>query len=474
MSVTRTGKRQIDLTTVDLVFKGGRICTSLDLFEAGIAVDQGRIVAVAKEPHLPNASRVINVEGKIIIPGLIDTHSHLREPGYTYKEDYETGTKAAAAGGVTTTIDMPNTKPPTNTVERFEEKKKLAQAKAVVDFGHLGGATQLQEIGPLVKAGAFGFKIFMQERVDYPKDALAIIDDGHLYQAFEEIAKTGVIAGIFGRNQEINDMLVKRYKEAGKTDPISYYEVAHYGNNIISTTAITKSILVQRSTGARLHVHHCNMGEEVEIVREAKKKGYNITAEANPKTFLMTRKEVEHHGPYALGGALRDQDVEPVWKGLNDGTIDVLGSDHSPHSREEKERGWKDMWSSIGGSPQLQEYLSLMLTEVNRGRIPLHKIVALTSENVAHIYRLYPKKGTVQPGADADLAVIDLKRKTVLKPGYSKCGWSVYDGREVQGVPVMTFVRGTQVMNEGEILVKPGFGQFHTPMFDSYFETKKP
>ena len=126
------------------------------------------------------------------------------------------------------------------------------------------------------------------------------------------------------------------------------------------------------------------------------------------------------------------------------------------------------MWKSIGGSPQLQEYLSLLLTEVNRGRIPLTRVVALCSENVARIFRLYPKKGAIQPDSDADLTVIDLKRRHTLRPGYSKCGWSVYDGREVQGIPVMTFVRGQQVMQDGEILVRPGYGKPVQPDLGGY------
>ncbi len=461
------------MTTVDLVLKGGKICTSSGIFQGGIAVDQGRIVVVCGEAHLPSASRVVGLEGKIILPGLIDTHSHLRDPGFTYKEDYETGTKAAAAGGVTVTIDMPNTNPPTNTVERFKEKRQTAETKAVVDFGHLAGATMVEEIPGLVKEGAFGFKIFMQERVDYPKDSLAITDDGHLYRAFEAISKTGVIAGVFARNQEVSTMIAQRYRDADKTDPLAYWEASHFKDNIISVSAISKTLLLHKATGVRLHVHHANMRQELELVRNAKKTGYRITAEANPKTFLMTRRDVERHGPYALGGALEDADVEPLWTALNDGTIDVIGSDHSPHSREEKEIGWTDMWKSIGGSPQLQEYLALLLTEVNRGRISLSTLVALCSENVAKIYRLYPRKGSLQVGSDADMVVVDLKKRTTLKPGYSKCGWSVYEGKEVQGVPVMTFVRGEQVMENGEILVEPGFGRFVRPDLEAYADASQ-
>ena len=455
-------------SNVDLIIKNGTIFTADSSFKAGIAVDEGQIVSITTENHLPRANKVIDAEGKIIIPGLIDVHAHIRDLDTAYKEDYEHASKAAAAGGITMHVDMPNVKPPTTTVERFLDKKKnYAEGHCTVDFNMFPSASTVDEIPKLYNLGILGYKIFMISdiRRDFPHmPEIGITDLGHLMDIFKAVAKTGLPVVVHPHNQEISNWLEhEAWRELG-TDPMAYFESMISYGALNRTLGVSNLLQLAAATGVRLHVTHQDHVKPVELVRQAKANGMkNLTSCAHPHNVFVTRETVQRLGPYALGGGNTPEDIEAIWKGWNDGTIDIISSEHAPHSQEEKKVGWKDMWKAPGGpGSALQELLPMFLTAINKGIMSLPTFIARTSLNPARVFGLYPKKGAISIGSDADLTIIDMNKESILsnEKCYSKCGYSCYDGLKVKGIPIYTICRGTVVMQDGEIMVKPGYGKF--------------
>ena len=466
---------------IDLIVKSGHVLTPSGLVDTSIAVNDGKIIALGFEGVFPPAERTVDASGKIVMPGLIDTHAHFREPGFTYKEDFTTGSMAAAAGGVTMFLDMPNVKPATNTVERFEEKKKLAKQKSIVDFNHLVGATDnitegggvsgrgeelyvkynplVEEIPKLAAAGVAGFKIFMADGVYPHPSELFVDDDGVLLDLFEVLAKTGLVVSVHPLDKNIYDNDIRKKREQGLTDPQSFFEVRARYDGISMTSGVVRLLPLQLVTKVRLNLLHVYTRHSIDFIREAKARGQDITTEANPQHAFLKPSDIARLGPYAIT-ATTEANIEALWGAMNDGTIDIVATDHAPHTKEEVEPGWKNINKIPYGAPEIQDYLELFLTEVNRNRIRLETVSKMCSENPAKRFGIYPKKGAIMTGSDADFVVVDLKKESKIKPGYTKCGWTPYDGREVKGVPVMTILRGKIVMDEGQITVNPGFGEW--------------
>ncbi len=452
------------MTTYDLIVRDAMIFQAGRLLKADILVDGGRIAGITNDTSLANATQSIHAEGKIVIPGLVDTHAHLREPGYTHKEDFETGTKAAAAGGVTMLVDMPNTEPPTNSVKTLEEKKALASGKASVDFGHfvfpsLGAAEGM------ASAGASGFKVFMV-RGAYPHDPRVCIEDhGLLLKTFREVRKTGLPCLVHPCDMQIFDAKSEDFWNIGRRDYEAFSEV--YVDELIYESSISSLLALARETGVGLHLLHTHSVRAIDLIRKARQEGLNVSAQVDPKYFLLGRSDLDKIGPLAMPAGFFSRDrIDAVWKALNDGTISVLATDHAPHTEEEIAVARKDAWSAPFGSPQLEHYLSMMLTEVNKERITLNRLVQISCEEPSKLIGLYPKKGVIAVGSDADLTIIDLKAKRTITSEhlYTKVGWSPYEDKEVQGIPLYTILRGKVVMENAEVVVKPGYGKFTAPI----------
>jgi dihydroorotase (multifunctional complex type) len=454
----------------DLIVQNGQVWTPGGLIQADIAVSKEKIAALASPGSLQEATKKIDAKGRVVIPGLVDTHTHHRDPGFTHKEDLTTATQAAAAGGVTLSVGMPNVNPPTTTLERFQDLVEAGKKKAIVDFNHNPSGTVPAEIPRLAEAGCLAFKIFMVRDTgrDYPHmPGIGLHHHGELFRSFEAVAKTGLPLMVHPHDQDLMDVIEQRYWERGDRSPQAYAKAYRDFDGIIWDTAIGTLIRLQKATGARLHILHMSTPGGLELVRRAKSEGRPVTCEVNPwALFLATWQNVEKMGPYCLGFWVPDEHAEALWTGIKDGTVDVVGTDHAPHTKEEKDIGWKDMWQSPGGEPQIQDYLRLFLTEVNRGRITLDQVVRITSYNPARIFGVYPRKGVIQAGSDADLAIVDLNKEETIRNDstYTKVGWTPYDGRKVNGVPVLTMVRGKVVMENGNVVGKPGDGGFVPPV----------
>lgn len=450
-----------------LIITNGQVWTPQGILDgASVIVEDGRIAGVAPGSEPVGGGEAVDATGKWVLPGAIDTHSHHREPGFTHKEDIESATRAAAAGGVTTSIGMPNVNPPVTTVDHYLDTMALYERSALVDYNLHPTPTQLDAVAGLADAGALGFKVWMVEdtKRSYPHmPGIGVHEDGRLYEIFEQVERTGIPLLVHPHNQSLMTLAEERRRSTGDTSPIAYGEAQRIGDGLVWDTAIYTLCRLQEAVGTRLHVLHLIATRSVELIREAKKRTDQITSEVNPfGLFLGSRELIAEKGPYVMGRLVPDDTREALWQGLADGTIDVVGTDHAPHAREEKELGWEDMWEAPSGTPQLQDYLSQLLDKgFHTGRIDLDTFARVASHNPARIFGLYPKKGTIEPGADADLMVIDPEMVVSFndETALSKCGWTPYHGQRARGGAVHTLVRGRFVMRDGEVVGEPGWGQ---------------
>lgn len=446
---------------IDLLVRNGTIVTPDSTFEAAIGIDKGIIVAIGEETSMPEGRTVIDAKGLNVLPGLIDAHVHFREPGLEYKEDFNTGSQAAACGGITTVVDMPNVKPPTADVESFLLKKKCLEGKSYIDIAVLAVVlnTNINELKGLWKAGVIGYKVFLGETVG----GIPAPDDGHLLEAWKIIAETGRRTCIHGEHRPIISHLIEKLKAQGRTDPLAHVDSRP---PISAVEAVMTAILYCKETGAKLHDLHEGCKEVIQMIREVKARGeVDVTVETGPHYLLLVAEDMKK-----LGNLLRmnppiryrgNQDA--LWEGLRDGTIDMIATDHSPHTIEEKSA--KSIWDTIPGFPGVETNVPLMLTQVNKGMLTLNQYVRAQSENPAKVWQMYPQKGCIAIGSDGDLTLVDMKKTAVIhaKGLHSKSKITPFDGWKVKGLPVCTIVRGNVVMKNGKIVGKP-MGQLVCPV----------
>ena len=456
--------------TADLLLRGGWVMTPDGLVRADVAIADEKIIGLEDPSSNDGALETIDVSGLTLLPGLIDTHSHLRQPGHEHKEDIEHGTRAAAAGGYTTVVGMPNVDPVTSTVERYREAIAIYERTSLVDFNHFPTGTDLAEVPGLAEAGALGFKIYMigDGGRDYLRQpGLGVSDHGQLYDIAETIARTGLPMLVHPHDQDLMRSIEARFHARGERDHLAYARAFASHGGIVWDTAAAFAIRVSGATGARLHLLHMKTRRMIETVRSARALGDRFTTEVNPVSLLLAHDwaNIERVGPYALSTYIGDDEAEPLWDAFVDGTIDVIGTDHAPHTRAEKEIGWTDMWKASGGLPHLQETLPLFLTEVAAGRLTLERLVEVASGAPARIFGIDDRKGSISVGKDADIVAVDLDADGVIRTEdvLSKCGWTAFDGRAVQGLPRLTLVRGSVVYRDGAVVGAPGGGRVVRP-----------
>jgi dihydroorotase len=439
----------------DLVIRNGDVLVDDDLVRADVIIDKGTITGLSYQQGLPRAARVIDATQLTVIPGVIDTHVHAREPGYTYKEDFLTASRAAAAGGITFFIDMPNTNPVPNTLQRYLEHRELAEKKAIIDFNHWGMPTNLKEIPKIAEAGAMGFKFFMKS-AHYPYgDDVSIIDHASIFETMRAIGAAGRRCVVHPHNQSIWKATTERWTAEGRHALMDWNRVTYGERDIIETTPIAILPLLAEAAGVKLRILHIQGREQLRVVRMLKGAGYQFVAETNPWAIVRIDPTGIH----------TPEDLEANFQALRDGTVDIIASDHAPHTREEAEVAeTKNAFQSvIVAYPLCEHYLSIYLTEVNSGRLTLRQFSRAASENVARHLGLYPRKGVIRVGSDADLAIVDMAAEAVLGesyPVYSKMGYTPLQGKHVRGLPLYTIARGRVEMDHGEITAEPGSGKF--------------
>jgi dihydroorotase len=459
----------LDTSLHDLLIYGGTVVTPDGVRRAEIVVDGERISAIVDPGMGGEATRVLDANNRYVLPGAIDVHSHHREPGFTHKEDIVTATRASAAGGVTTTFAMPNVNPPPTTVATLESMLAMYEQKALVDWNINASATVPDEIPAMAERGIAAFKVFMvvDSGRDYPHmPGIGVQDHGKLLEIFEVVGSTGLPLMVHPHDQALMRHIEEQFWARGERDFRAYARAYAAHDGLIWDTAVALLIRLQRATGTRLHLLHTQTRGVVEQVRVAKAEGQSVTAELNPWALFLGNdwSNIERLGSYALSYWVPEINVEPLWEALRNGTIDLISTDHAPHTRDEKEPGWADGWRAHTGTPSVQFYLPLLLDAASRGLILLERVVDLVATAPAREFALV-NKGRLEPGKHADIAIVDLDREFVIRDEdvLSKIGWTPYAGRRVRGVVTNTLVRGREVYRENQIVGEPGWGRQAKP-----------
>jgi len=415
------------------VVKNGRVYTSAGLKSIDLWIREGKVAALGGPHH---AEEKIDAYGMIVLPGAIDVHVHFRDPGLTYKEDWESGSISAAAGGVTTVVDQPNTNPRTVDARTFELKLERAKSNSVVDFGLNGGPGKIDE---QVKAGALAIgEIFTYEH-----------SDRELQQILEETENVGLLPTIHGEDGP----LIKEKSEALKSKHAP--EIYSQARPSEAEAAAIEKVL---GWSKRPHICHLSSSMGLQRIRAAKLRGKKASCEVAPHHLLLNVKDYRKLGSFVkMNPPLRTQmDNDALWAGLRDGSIDILASDHAPHLPEEKR---DDIWEAPPGVPGVETLLPLMLFSVRRNLISLDRLVNALATRPAEIFGL-ESKGTIEIGKDADLVIVNPKNigKIDANRLHSRADWTPYQGREAI-FPQTTLLRGS-VIYDGDVQVRRGFGHF--------------
>jgi dihydroorotase len=442
---------------VDLIIRNGTLVAPEGRYAAAIAIRQGVIAAIGEERLLPPAREIIDADGLFVLPGVIDAHVHFRDPGNTDDEDWETGSAAAACGGVTTVFDMPSTNPPVDNVANLKIKESIARAKSHIDFGLYGllGAHNLTELEALSANGVVGFKCFMSSSLS---GRLPAPDDGVILEGFERIARLGRRCIVHAENLGVVTLRERRLKEAGRVDGRAHAESRP---PVAAAEAVSRAIIFAESAKMRLHIAHESSADALPYIAAARARGVDVTAETCPQYLLLTDDDVA-----TKGGILRCNPPirkpghdAALWKAINDNVIDILTTDHAPHSISHKTK--PNIWDNSCGLLGVETSLPVMLTQVHRGLLSLERLVSLCSASPARVWDLYPRKGALRVGSDADIVLVDMERSTKIDQEklHSKHRISGWHGRAVKGFPVRTIVRGRTVMLSGDIVGPPGWGR---------------
>ena len=410
----------------DLVLKNLRLLDYSDCMS--LAIEDGKIAKISKSPI--EGDKEIDLEGQLVLPGLIDPHVHFRDPGLTYKEDFKTGSMAAAHGGFTFVMDMPNTVPKTNTYEAFKEKQKIAESKSIVNFGLHAGYSTLDEMEKILELDPMSFKVFMDLETDEDLDKI--------FEDISNLSKKPIVT-VHAEKRDIVLESTKRLAE--ESEAIAY----SYGRPAESEDAsVAQAIELSKKYNVDLHICHLSTKNAMNLAISN-----NVSYEFTPHHLLYDNTAFNEFGTIIkTNPPLREKGKNVTINDLNENSM--IGTDHAPHSLEEKTKG---VWDSSPGIPSLETVLSLLLTEVNGSNLDLRLIPKIFSENAAKRFNL-ENKGFIKEGFDADLVVIDLKKEGVfdIDSFYTKAEYSPFDGLSYKGKATMTIVNGEIVM-ENDTLV---------------------
>ncbi len=423
----------------DLILRGGTLVNHDGVGKADIAIRDGRIAAIG-DLATASAGEIVDVTGLHVLPGVVDSQVHLREPGNEHKEDLETGGRAAVLGGVTTVFEMPNTKPPTTTPELLADKVARARHRMYCDFAFYGGATteNVDLLPELERSpGCCGIKIFMGSSTG----TLLVASDEDVRRVLKAINRRAAVHS----EDEFRLRDRRPLAETGKIETHPVWRDAEAA--VLCTTRLLK---LAREAGKRIHVLHVSTADEMPLLAAAKD---IASVEVTPQHLTLAAPECyEELGSYAvMNPPIRDaRHREGLWQGLAAGIVDVLGSDHAPHTREEKAETYPKCPS---GMPGVQTLVPIMLDHVNAGRLSIERFVDLTSHGPQRVFGM-ARKGRVAVGYDADLTIVDLKARRTITNDWiaSRCGWTPFDGKTVTGWPIGTVIRGRRVMWDDEII----------------------
>ncbi len=444
---------------VDLIIREGTLVSPRGRFTADIAVRDGRIAAIGRGLEPSAADHVLDAAGLFVLPGCIDSHMHLWEPGLAAEYDFRDGTRASAAGGVTTVIDHPLTIPEVLERSVFEDKVRLGEQTSYTDFAlHAGvGLHNLDQLPGLWRAGCTAFKIFMCDS----GSRVACLDDGRILAALRSIAAFGGIALLHCENEAMLNYNRDALQAAGRKDGMAFVE---WRPPEVESEAIHRALFLLAQSRARGVILHTTLAEGVDMVTCARQAGTDAWVETTPHNLYLSHSDLRRQGAWVTFAppVRQEAGLEELWELLRRGAIHTVGSDHSAAYAASKQAGEEDIWQSQFGVPEGETLVPLMLNAVNAGRISLERLVDVLAETPARLYGLYPRKGILGVGSDADFILVDLQRRRTLRARemYTACGWIPYEGWQIQGCVTHTILRGKIIAEEGKVCTSPGQGKF--------------
>jgi dihydropyrimidinase len=452
---------------LDTLIRNGTVVTATDTYAADIGINGGKISAIAAQLPTENAGRVIDAAGRLVMPGGIDVHTHLDMPfgGTTSADDFETGTIAAAFGGTTTLIDFAIQYKGQTLRHAFDTWMKKAHDKAVTDYAFHCiitdlGAAQLEEMGQLIREGVTSFKLFMA----YP--GVFMLDDATIFRAMLQAAKHAGFICMHAENGGAIDVIVQKALAEGKRAP-KYHALTR--PTTAEAEATSRAIALAEMAGAPVYIVHLSCNEALEKVREARDRGLPVYAETCPQYLYLSLENFDVPGfegaKYVFTPPLREKwHQEKLWQGLALDTLQVVSTDHCPFCfKEQKELGKDDFTKIPNGGPGIEHRLSLIYTGgVHAKRFSANRFVELVSTAPAKLFGLYPRKGTIAVGSDADLVIFDPNEQQVIsaKTHHMRVDYSMFEGIQITGVPKTVLSRGRAVIDSGKFVGRPGSGQF--------------
>lgn len=439
---------------MDVGIIGGTVVTPTAMFRKNVYVTRGAIAALTSK-RLP-AREVIDASGLYVLPGIVDSHVHFMDPGATSREDFMTGSAAAAVGGATTVIEHTHASP---VIDRpsFREKAAYLKHRSVVDFGLAAHAlhNRIHLAREAWNAGALYLKVFT-----CTTHGITGFSSPELLQLMREVAAFDGVCLAHCEDESITADAERQLRKSGRTD---FGIIPLWRSREAELVAVNTVTLLARLTGVRLVIAHASHEAVIAVTTRERELGARVWVESCPQYFYLDERDVMKYGPFRKftpPARIRSQrDGDAMWRRLRKGDITYIATDHAPATRMQKQEG--TIWDVPFGLPGVETTLSLMLNATCEGRLTLPRLVGVLCEAPARLYGLFPRKGAIQKGADADITLVDLSQKRTLQDGeiYSKAGWTPYAGRHVRGNPVMTFVRGRLVARDGKPVGKPGWGR---------------
>lgn len=460
---------------LDLAVVNGIVFIEGGFRKADVGIQDGKFALVGAPGSLPEAKRTIDAAGKYVLPGGIDTHVHYRDPGHAERETFQVGTRAAAAGGCTTFFEHPISIPPQYNAEILHNRLDLCKKGSCVDYCFYGaaGGEFPEEIVPLSKEGVVAYKTFLHqapEGRDAEFKGLTSANNAELMRALEEVKKTGLPLAAHAEDNELVTGNIKRLRAEGRTYPLAHCESRP---PIVEVEAIAKMLRFGKETGCPVELVHVSTCGAMELAKKAKQEGQTVYVETCPHYLLLDESYVEKYGAYAkCNPALRKkEEIDKLWDYVNDGTVDFIGSDHSPYLVSEKEKSPDDIFVAPSGFPGIDLRLPLMLTEAKKGRVSMERVVELLCVNPAKCFHIFPQKGTISAGADGDLVIVDMNKEYEFdaKNSYSQARdiMKVFQGWKLGCSVDYTVVRGRVVVENGVVDENAaGWGEFVRPNYE--------
>lgn len=440
----------------DIAVRGARIVTPHDTIEGDLYVSDGKIIALGRL-DLPS-QKVVDASGLIILPGMVDAHVHFMDPGEMSREDFPTGSAAAAVAGVTTVIEH-NHAGPVYRSEDLSDKVAYLKNRSVVDFGLAAHFSheKMDDIAGVILQGAAFIKVFT-----CTTHGVKAVETGPLFKAMNLYGKTGVPFLIHAEDESLTETAERELKATGREDP---GVISEWRNKLAERVAVnTVALLTEESNSANVAVAHCSYAAIVDLIEASRSRGALLWSETCPQYLFLKQEEITELGGFRKftppARALSSEDLDAMWRRLCNGAISYIASDHAPATRAQKLE--ESIWDVLFGLPGIDTTLPIMLDAVSKGLLTYSRLVEMYARMPAWLYGFYPRKGALQPGSDADFVLVDPDTEYTLedKNIISKAGWTPYAGRKLRGKVVGTYLRGHKIAKDGVCVAPIGWGRF--------------